>query len=176
MESRDKNRILNFTIIVLVLIVLILAVLALIMPICIMYFAEEKYLVDKYKQNKHAFATVKTELLYMLEQENEDELDLKISYDSEGKRIFHYYQDTDHICTVDANTEAYNLIDHSFGDLCWDKVYVSENYINFSEEGNNYQYIYCENLSSTTMIYGNNAHKIRKLGDGWYLVIKKRGA
>ena len=74
MESRDKNRILNFTIIVLVLIVLILAVLALIMPICIMYFAEEKYLVDKYKQNKHAFATVKTELLYMLEQENEDEL------------------------------------------------------------------------------------------------------
>lgn len=173
MESRDKNRILNFTIIVLALIVLILAVLALIMPLYIMYFAEEQYLVDKYKQNKDAFATVKTELLYMLEQENADELDLEVSYDSEGKRIFHYYQDNDHICTVDANTEAYNLIDHSFGDLCWDKIYISENYINFAEERNNYQYIYCEDMSSANKIYGNGDHKIRKLGDGWYLVITK---
>lgn len=54
-------------------------------------------IVRKYKD---AFATVKTELLYMLEQANADELDLEVSYDSEGKRIFHYYQDNDHISTV----------------------------------------------------------------------------
>ena len=166
MKSKDKNRILNITIIALILILLVLVVLVLTMPLFIMYFAEEKYLIDKYKENKDAFATVKTELLYMLEQENANELDLEISYDVEGKRIFHPYQKTDHISAIDATNKAYDLIDSSFGDLCWNKIYISENYINLAEEGNNYQYIYCEDLSSVSMIYGKSDHKIRKLGDG----------
>lgn len=173
MKSKDKNRILNITIIALVLILLVLVVLVLTMPLFIMYFAEEQYLIDKYKENKDAFATVKTELLYMLEQENANELDLEISYDSKGKRIFHPYQKTDHISAIDATTKAYDLIDSSFGDLCWNKIYISANFINFSEEGNVYQYIYCEKLSSATRIYGNGDHRIRKLEDGWYLVIAK---
>lgn len=64
-----------------------------------LYCAEEQYLVDKYKQNKDAFATVKTELLYLLEQKNADELNLEVSYDSEGKRKIHIKNYMEHLTT-----------------------------------------------------------------------------
>lgn len=43
---------------------------------------------------------------------------------------------------LDTNGESYNIINNSFGDYGLNKIYVTQNYICLSEEGNNYQFIY----------------------------------
>lgn len=158
-------------ILIITIIAAIIYLLVFISPLLILYYAEEQYFVDKYNENKNAFATVKNELLYILEHENVAELKLSVSYDSDNNLFLHHYHDREYILSADTNSEAYNLINESFGDFMWSKVYVSENYIIFSEEGNNYQFIYCKDKSPETMIYGNNDNKIRKLGDDWYLIV-----
>jgi len=155
---------------IITIIAAILSLFVFISPLLILSYAEEQYFIDKYHENEKAFTCVKNELLSILEQENTEELKLSVSYHS-GNRFLHHYHDKEDIISIDANSEAYNLIHESFGDFCWSKVYISENYINFSEEGNNYQFIYSKDKSPETMIYGNYNNKILKLGNDWYLIV-----
>ena len=144
-------------------------------PLLIMYYAEEQYFIDQYKKNETAFENVKNELLLILEKENVTELNLVVSYDSEKGRILQYYDRTTYSIDKDnfivANSENYNTVNESFGDFSFSKIYVTHNYVCFSEEGNNYQYIYSSECTPKTAHYApRDDDKIHKLGDNWYLV------
>lgn len=137
--------------------------------------AEEQYFIDQYKKNKAAFEDVKNELLLILEKKNVTELNLVVSYDSEKGLILQYYDTTtysiDHDNLIDANGESYNIVNESFGDFSFSKIYVTHNYICLSEEGNNYQYIYSVDYKSDAAHYApRDDDKIHRLGDNWYLV------
>ena len=125
---------------------ILLLVLTFVSPLLIMYYAEEQYFIDQYKKNKAAFEDVKDELLLILEKTNVTELNLVVSYDREKGRILQYYNRTtysiDNDNFIDANGESYDIVNESFGDFSFSKIYVTYNYICLSEEGNNYQYIY----------------------------------
>lgn len=144
-------------------------------PLLIMSYAEEQYFIDQYKKNKTAFEDVKNELLLILEKENATELNLVVSYDSEKGLILQYYNRTtysvDNNKFIDANSESYNAVNESFGDCSFSKIYVTHNYVCFSEEGNHYQYIYSSEYTPETSYYApRDDDKIHKLGDNWYLV------
>ena len=137
-------------------------------PLLIMYYAEEQYFIDQYKKNETAFESVKNELLLILEKENVTELNLVVSYDSEKGRILQYYDRTTYSVDsnkfIDANNANYNTIDESFGDSSFSKIYVTHNYICLSEEGNNYQFIYCSNTKPDSAHYASSDNdKIWKL-------------
>lgn len=144
-------------------------------PILIMYYAEEQYFIDKYKKNKTAFEDVKNELLLTLESENLSELNLVICYDGESGRLLQHYDRTtysvDYSHPIDANGECYSIVDKSFDDYGLSKIYVTQNYICLSEEGNNYQFIYSSKYIPEAAHYApRDDDKIYRLGDNWYLV------
>lgn len=144
-------------------------------PLLIMYYAEEQYFIDQYKKNKAAFEDVKDELLLILEKTNVTELNLVVSYDSKKGRILQYYNRTtysiDNDNFIDANGESYDIVNESFGDFSFSKIYVTHNYICLSEEGNNYQYIYSVDFKPDAAHYApRDDDKIHRLGDNWYLV------
>ena len=144
-------------------------------PLLIMYYAEEQYFIDQYKKNKAAFEDVKNELLLIFEKTNVTELNLVVSYDSEKGRLLQYYNSTtysvDHDNFIDANSESYNIVNESFGDFSFSKIYVTNNYICLSEEGNNYQYIYSKDFKPDAAHYApQDDNKIHKLGNDWYLI------
>lgn len=144
-------------------------------PLLIMYYAEEQYFIDQYKKNKAAFEDVKDELLLILEKTNVTELNLVVSYDSEKGRILQYYNRTtysiDNDNFIDANGENYDIVNESFGDFSFSKIYVTHNYICLSEEGNSYQYIYSVDFKPDAAHYApRDDDKIHRLGDNWYLV------
>lgn len=150
----------------------LLFALLFISPLLVPRYAEEQYFTDQYNKNKDAFTTVKNELLHELERENKDILELAVSYDPDGNCILYHDEDKTHIIAADTSTEAYCSIAGCFGSFVWNKARISEHYIDLSEEGNNYQYVYCENQCPETMIYGSqNDIKIHNLGDGWYLIV-----
>lgn len=144
-------------------------------PLLIMYYAEEQYFIDQYKKNKAAFEDVKDELLLILEKTNVTELNLVVSYDREKGRILQYYNRTtysiDNDNFIDANGESYDIVNESFGDFSFSKIYVTHNYICLSEEGNNYQYIYSVDYKPDAAHYApRDDDKIHKLGNDWYLI------
>ncbi len=144
-------------------------------PLLIMYYAEEQYFIDQYKKNKAAFEDVKDELLLILEKTNVTELNLVVSYDREKGHILQYYNRTtysiDNDNFIDANGESYDIVNESFGDFSFSKIYVTHNYICLSEEGNNYQYIYSVDYKPDAAHYApRDDDKIHKLGNDWYLI------
>ena len=154
---------------------IILLLLTFVSPLLIMRYAEEQYFIDQYKKNKAAFEDVKNELLLILEKTNVTELNLVVSYDSEKGRILQYYNRTtysvDHDNFIDANGESYDIVNESFGDFSFSKIYVTHNYICLSEEGNNFQYIYSSESKPQSAHYASSDNdKIHSLGDDWYLV------
>lgn len=156
------------------IITFILFLLVFFSPLLVLYYAEEQYFIDQYKKNKAAFETVKNELFLTLKNENLTELNLVICYDSEKGRLLQHYDraaySVDYSRSIDANGENYSLIDKSFGDCGLSKIYVTKNYICFSEEGNNYQFIYSSERTPKTAHYAPKGnHKIHKLGGNWYL-------
>lgn len=156
------------------IIAILLLLLIFVSPILVMYYAEEQYFIDQYKKNRTAFEDVKNELLLTLEKEKVTELNLVICYDSEGKRLLQHYDRTsysvDYSHLIDANGDSYNLVDESFGGYGLSKIYVTQDYICLSEEGNNYQYIYSSEYKPQLAHYASSGnHKIHTLGDNWYL-------
>lgn len=153
----------------------IVLILICIRPLLLFFNAEERYLIDKYKENKEAFAIVQDQLLSVLAQENAEELNLYISYDSDGNPFLHSVSDKKDVIPVDLTAQAYRQIADSFGDEYWNKVYIGEKHITLSAEGNNCQFVYSENQTPETGIYGSgdNNQKIRKLGNDWYLIMPK---
>lgn len=154
---------------------ILLLLLTFVSPLLIMHYAEEQYFIDQYKKNKAAFEDVKDELLHTLEEENATELNLVIDYDNEKGRLIQHYDKTsysvDYSHPIDANSESYNAVDESFENYGLSKIYVTHNYICFSEEGNNYQYIYSSEYKPKSAHYGNCENsKIHSLGNNWYLV------
>ena len=159
-------------------IALILFLLSFISPLLILYYAEEQYYIDSFEKNKDAFELVKDELLLTLKEKDADELDLVICYDSENGRLLKQFNHSTHSVddseTIDANTDSYNSITEAFGDCCFNKISVAHNYVCFSEEGNNYQYIYSAEYTPESAHYGRkDDDKIHRLGDDWYLVTPK---
>lgn len=72
---------------------------------------------------------------------------------------------------IDANNESYNIVNESLGDSSFSKIYVTNNYICLSEEGNNYQYIYSKDFKPDAAHYApQDDDKIHKLGNDWYLI------
>ena len=123
----------------------------------------------------YIFILTFAKLFLTLERENLSELNLVICYDDENGRLLQHYDrstySVDYGHPIDANGESYSIVDKSFGDYGLSKIYVTQNYICISEEGNNYQFIYSSEYIPQSAHYapGDN-DKIHKLGDNWYLV------
>lgn len=126
-------------------------------PLLILHYAEEQYYVDQYKKNKAAFEDVKNELLLALEKENVSELNLVVCYDGENGRLLQHYDrsaySVDYIHPMDANRESYRMVGKSFVDFGLSKIYVTNNYICLSEEGNHYQFIYSSEYTPVSPHY-----------------------
>ncbi|MDD5949777.1 MAG: hypothetical protein PUC39_08650, partial [Lachnospiraceae bacterium] len=89
--------------------------------------------------------------------------------------ILQYYDRTtysiDNDDFIDANGQNYSIVNESFGDFSFSKIYVTHNYICLSEEGNNYQYIYSVDFKPDAAHYApQDDDKIHKLGNDWYLI------
>ena len=154
---------------------ILLLLFTFISPLLIMYYAEEQYFVDQYKKNKTAFENVKNELLLILETEKETELNLVVCYNTKNGRLLQRYDSSaysvDYTRPIDANDENYDAIDNAFSDFSLSKIYVTQNYICFSEEGNNYQYIYSLERKPNSAHYApQDNDKIHELGNNWYLI------
>lgn len=163
------------TILAVAIIAVILFLLIFISPLLVMHYAEKQYFVDQYRKNRTAFEDVKDELLLTLEKENASELNLIICHDSENGRLLQHYDraiySVDYSHPIDANGKNYDIIDKSFGDYSFSKIYVTKNYVCLSEEGNNYQYIYSSEYTPESAHYaGRDTDKIYRLGGDWYLI------
>lgn len=154
---------------------ILLLLFTFISPLLIMHYAEEQYFIDQYKGNKTAFENVKNELFLILDNKKETELSLVVCYDTKNGRLLQHYNRSsysiDYSHPIDANGENYDVIDSAFGDFGLSKIYVTENYICLSEEGNNYQYIYSLECKPESAHYApRDDDEIHELGNNWYLI------